>query len=110
MPSTTVTVTVSTELVEAFEAHAHLLAPATLVGKAPGADPFWCTYYLHHPDAPPDAVRVCPVWQRDSGGTVSLLYLEWYDQHGRPLPATAPAPSPALALSPTAAPGHGSAQ
>ncbi|MET9123000.1 hypothetical protein [Streptomyces sp. NPDC004528] len=109
MTGRTVTVMVSTELVEAFEQHAHLLAPATLVGKAPGTDPFWCTYYLHHPDAPSAAATVLPVYQRTADGTVSLLCLDWYDQHGRPL--SAPAPRPAPALSPAAAPGgHGRAQ
>ncbi|MEU9208536.1 hypothetical protein AB0D27_11420 [Streptomyces sp. NPDC048415] len=100
----TVTLTVSTELVEAFEAHAHLLAPATITGKAPGTDPYWCTYYLHHPSAPPGAARVCPIWQSTWQGsgesTVSLLYLEWYDQAGRPLPAPPAAPAPAAAHAP----------
>jgi len=91
----TVTLTVSTELVEAFEAHAHLLAPATLTGKAPDTDPCWCTYYLHHPSAPPGAASVTPVYSRSADGTVSLSYLEWYDQAGRPLPAPAPASAPA---------------
>lgn len=91
MPSNTVTVAVSTELVDAFERYAYLLAPATVVGKAPGTDPFWCTYLLHHPDAPPGAASACPVYALDADGTVSLLYLEWYDQAGRPLPAPVPA-------------------
>ncbi|MET7776313.1 hypothetical protein ABZU94_10450 [Streptomyces mirabilis] len=90
-PSNTVTVAVSTELAEVFEAHAHLLAPATLTGKVPGTAPYWCTYYLHHPSAPPGAASVTPVYSRSADGTVSLLYLEWYDQAGRPLPAPAPA-------------------
>jgi hypothetical protein len=94
MPSKTVTLTVSTELAEAFEAHAHLLAPATLVGDALETDPFRHTYLLHHPSAPPSAASVCPIWSSDGGGTVSLSYLEWYDQAGRPLPAP-PAHDPA---------------
>jgi hypothetical protein len=86
--SATVTVTVSTELADAFEAHAHLLAPATLVGKAQ-ADPFRWTYYLHHPSAPLGAASATPVYHRSADGTVGLAYLEWYDAAGHALPAPA---------------------
>lgn len=89
-------VAVSLELADAFEAHAHLLEPATIVGKDTSSNPLWCTYYLHHPTAPPGAASVCPVWQcswQDGESTVSLLYLEWYDEAGHPLPAPAAAPA-----------------
>lgn len=91
-------VTVSSELADTFEAHAHLLAAATIVGKDTSADPFWSTYYLHHPAAPPGAARAVPVYSRSADGTVSLSYLEWYDQAGHTLPA--PITHPASAHGP----------
>ncbi|MFI1767508.1 hypothetical protein ACH41H_36425 [Streptomyces sp. NPDC020800] len=93
-----ITVQVSTELAEDFEAHAHLLAPARIVRKdTDGHNPFWCTSYLHHPSAPPGAVSMCPVWQQTRDG-VRLFALDWYDPHGRPVPG------------PDAGPAHGTAQ
>ncbi|MET9086150.1 hypothetical protein ABZX77_30465 [Streptomyces sp. NPDC004237] len=94
MTSKTVTVTVSTELAEAFEAHLHLLAPAVLVGKALATDPLRYVYCLHHPSPPPRAASVTPVYQRSADGSVSLLSLDWYDARGRALPAP-PADGPA---------------
>ncbi|MGV4984529.1 hypothetical protein ACVB8X_13995 [Streptomyces sp. NRAIS4] len=86
--SATITVTVSTELADAFEGHAHLLAPVTLVGRTQ-AGPCWWTYYLHHPSAPPGAATVTPVYCRSADGTVSLSHLDWYDAAGHALPAPA---------------------
>lgn len=88
-PSKTVTVTVSSELAEAFEAHAHELAPARIVTKDTESNPFWWTYTLDWPGAPAGAARVTPVWYATYQGeqaTVRLHHLEWYDAHGRPLP------------------------
>jgi len=86
----TLTITVSTELADAFEAHGHLLAPATVVGETPSANPFWRTYLVHHPHAPAGVTNAVPILQRSSQGAVSVLGWEWCDAHGsavRPPPA-----------------------
>lgn len=97
VPGKTVTVTVSDELAELFEAHAHLLAPARIVGRDSTTNPCWLTYTLDWPGAPADAASVVPIWQASYQGnqaTVSLLHLDWYDAQGHALPAP-PAHAPA---------------
>lgn len=92
-----ITLKVSDELADQFEAHAHLLAPARIVGKDSESNPFWWTYTLDWPGAPPGAASVTPIWHASYQGahvTVQLQALEWYDAHGRALPAP-PAHAPA---------------
>lgn len=106
--SATVKVLVSTELADQFEAHAHLLAPATLLSKHQ-TDPFRCTYYLHHPAAPPGAASAVPCYTSTEHG-VRLHSMEWYDAAGRPLP-TPPTGTPPTSTPPTdPPPAHAAAQ
>lgn len=85
-----VTVTVSAELAEAFEAHAHQLAPGSIVSKdTSGPHAFWHVYSLNHPGAPPGAVSMVPVWQsvrHGDGYQARLLTIDWYDAHDRRVP------------------------
>jgi hypothetical protein len=94
-----VTVTVSTELAPAFEAHAHLLAPGRIVGKDTNeTNPFWQVYSLRHPSAPPGAVSMVPVWQSVRDGDqyqVRLLTIDWYDHRGQRVSGPDLAPAPA---------------
>lgn len=87
----TITVTVNATLADAFEAHAHLLAPARLIGEVTTTNPFWRTYQLAHPHALAGASAAVPVLQRTTQDgapdTVTLLGWEWYDAHGRALAA-----------------------
>lgn len=89
-----VTLTVSGELTDAFEAHAHQLAPACIVRKDPKPYSLEWTYTLDCPDAPEQAASVTPLWCASYQGdhaTVQLHALEWYDAHGHLIPGPDPA-------------------
>ncbi|MCQ9178480.1 hypothetical protein KMT30_05435 [Streptomyces sp. IBSBF 2953] len=87
-----VTITVSGDLVDDFEAQAHHLAPARIVRKDPtGYD---VAYTLDWPGAPERAASVTPLWCASHLGdyvTQGLHSLEWYDAVGRPVPGSDPA-------------------
>lgn len=77
---------VSTELADAFEAHAHLLAPARIVGEQqPRLNPRTRVYYLHHPDAPDGAASMTPIFERTADGPLTLQSIAWLDTDGHQL-------------------------
>lgn len=89
-----ITITVSREVADAFEAHAHQLAPARIVRKDPKPYSLCWTYTLNWPDAPEQAATVTPLWCASHQGdftTLRLHALEWYDTHGRLIPGPDPA-------------------
>lgn len=84
-----ITLLVSEELADEFEAQAHLLAPARIVKKDTESNPCWWTYTLDWPGAPPGAASVLPIWRASYEGaqvTVELQSLEWYDGAGHAVP------------------------
>jgi hypothetical protein len=69
---------VTAELTDAFEQHAHLLAPARIHHREQDG-PRQYLYWMDAPNAPADAHAMTPTFTRGDTGDISLHSIDWYD-------------------------------